>query len=158
MKFDIRRLTDDDGEVSTVAGWIHHEWGHMVEGRTLETAHEKVRQSLSGSDMPMTLVCYLDGELAGTAGIDIADMKTHPELTPWMVSVFVAPTHRKKGIGTALCKRIAEEFKRRSIVTAYLFTPDQERLYARLGWKIFLSEEYRGEQVVIMRLDLKEPK
>ena len=152
MKLDIRYLADDAGEISTVAHWIYDEWGHLVKGRTLETAHVKVRQSLSGSVLPMTLVCYLDGEPVGTAGIDTADMATHPELTPWMVSVFVAPRHRRKGIGTALCKRIAEEFKRLGITTAYLFTPDQEGLYLSLGWKTFLCEEYRGEQVVIMRL------
>jgi len=155
LKLDIHYLADDTEEISTIAGWIYYEWGHLIERRTLETAHEKVRQSLSGSDLPLTMVCYLDGNLVGTAGIDTADMNSHPELTPWMVSVFVDPRYRKKGIGTALCKRIAEEFKRLDFATAYLFTPDRESLYARLGWKTFLREEYREEQVVIMMLDLE---
>jgi hypothetical protein len=42
---------------------------------------------------------------------------------------------------------------RLGVKTAYLFTPDQENLYARLGWKTILREEYRGEQVAIMKLD-----
>jgi N-acetylglutamate synthase-like GNAT family acetyltransferase len=155
MKLDIRRLSDDAEEISTVAGWLYQEWGHLVEGRTLETAHGKVMQSLSPDDIPMTLVAYLDGKLSGTAGIDHSDMKTHPEFTPWMVSVYVTPRYRKKGIGTALCKRIREEFVCLGIKTAYLYTPDQEHLYSRLGWKTFLKEEYRGEQVSIMKLDIE---
>ena len=154
MRPDIRYLSDDAGEISTVANWLYQEWGHLIEGRTLETANSKVKQSLSQDEIPMTLVCYLDGQLVGTAGIDHSDMSTYPELTPWMVSVYVTPPYRKKGIGTALCQRIIDEFARLDIKTAYLFTPDQEHLYARLNWKTFLREEYRGEQVAIMKLDL----
>ena len=151
---DIRYLAEDAGEISTVAGWLYHEWGHLVKGRTLETAYSKVKQSLSPEEIPLTLVCCLDDQLVGTAGIDHSDMSTHPELTPWMVSVYVEPPFRKKGIGTALCQRIIDEFLRLGIKTAYLFTPDQEHLYARLHWKTFLREDYRGEQVAIMKLDL----
>lgn len=151
---DIRRLPDAPDDISTVANWLYDEWGHFVEGRTLSTAHEKVRQSLGANDLPLTLVYYLDGKPIGTAGIDTDDMSTRPELTPWMVSVYVETNHRKKGVGTALCERIREEFIRLGIKTAYLFTPDQENLYSRLGWKTFSREEYRGEDVVIMRLDL----
>ena len=154
MKPDIRYLSDDPGEISTVAGWLYQEWGRLVEGRTLKTACSKVKQSLSPEEIPMTLVTYLDGRLVGTAGIDHSDMSTHPEFTPWMVSVYVSPPYRKKGIGTALCKRIRDEFARLDIKTAYLFTPDQENLYSRLGWKTILREDYRGEQVAIMKLDL----
>jgi len=155
MKLDIRYLSDDAREISTVAGWIHQEWGHLVEGRTLETVYGIVNQSLSPDEIPMTLVGYLDDELVGTAGIDHSDMSTHLEITPWMVSVYVAPRFREKGIGTALCKRIITEFVRLGIKTAYLFTPDQENLYSRLGWNTILREEYRGEQVAIMKLDIE---
>jgi len=153
IKADIRPLSDDPEEISIIANWIYDEWGHLVEGRTLETAHEKVRQSL-GPDLPLTFIYYLDGKPVGTAGIDNVDMASHPELKPWMVSVYVDPGHRKKGVGSALCEKIKEEFKRLGTKTAYLFTPDQENLYARLGWKTFSREEYRGEEVTIMRLDM----
>lgn len=155
MNPDIRYLSDNDSEILTVAGWLYQEWGRLVEGRTLETAYDKVKQSLGSDEIPMTLLYYLDGNLIGTAGIDHADMSTHPELTPWMVSVYVDPRYRRKGIGTALCQRIIDEFVCLGIKTAYLFTPDQENLYARLGWYTILREEYRGEQVVIMKLDLE---
>jgi len=150
----IRYLSNDASEISTVAGWLYQEWGRLVEGRTLETACTKVKQSLNPDGIPMTLVCYLNGELIGTAGIDHSDMSSHPELTPWMVSVYVDPRYRRKGIATALCRRIIDEFIRLGIKTAYLFTPDQEKLYARLDWHTILREEYRGEQVAIMKLDI----
>ena len=75
-KMEIRRLADDPGEIGTVARWIYEEWGPLVPGRTIETAHVKIRQSLDGGDVPLTLVCFMDGEMVGTAGIDTADMAT----------------------------------------------------------------------------------
>jgi hypothetical protein len=36
----------------------------------------------------------------------------------------------------------------------YLFTPDQEQFYARLGWLVIDHTEYRGQQVVIMNKSL----
>jgi N-acetylglutamate synthase-like GNAT family acetyltransferase len=68
--------------------------------------------------------------------------------------VYVDPAHRRQGIGTALGERIKEEFEKLGVKAAYLFTPDQEKLYARLGWKTMCREEYRGETVTLMRLDL----
>ncbi len=151
---DIRNLENEAEIISTVAEWIYREWGHLVKGRTFETAKSKVRQSLGPEDIPMTLVCYIEGKPVGTAGLDTADMSTHPELSPWMVSVYVKPAYRRRGVGAALCKRIVSELGKLDFKTAYLFTPDQERFYERLGWKTFAREEYRGEKVVIMRIDL----
>jgi len=152
---EMRLLADDPDEIGVVARWLYDEWGTLAPGRSLETAHEKVRQCFGGDELPLTIVCALDGVLVGTAGIDTADMATHPELTPWMVSVYVAQAHRRKGIGSALCRRIEDEFQRLGVQTAYLFTPDQEPLYARLGWKAMSREDYHGESVVIMCLDLE---
>lgn len=150
----IRPLSDNAGEVAAVADWIYEEWGSKVPGRTRATAREKVRQALGPDDLPLTLVCRIGGELAGTASIDLDDMSSHPELGPWLASVYVAPAFRRRGVATALCGRIAEEFRRLDIRTAYLFTPDQEGLYRRLGWRVMAREQYRGEQVALMKLDL----
>ena len=151
---EIRYLSDDPAEISTLAGWIYDEWGRANPSRTPETAREKALQSAGRTEPPLTLVCYVDGEMVGTASVDTADMSTHPELTPWMASVYVVPERRGRGIGTALCTRVIDELKRLGVGTAYLYTPDQEKLYQGLGWKTILREEYRGEPVVIMRLDL----
>jgi predicted N-acetyltransferase YhbS len=151
---DIRLMADDPEQIGAVARWIYNEWGHCRPGRTLATAHEKARQALGGADVPLTLVARKNGMLVGTASIDTRDMSTHPELTPWMASVVVEKAWRGRGIGSALCRRIEVEMRRLGIKTAYLFTPDQEDLYVRLGWKTFLHEDYRGETVAIMRLDL----
>jgi hypothetical protein len=35
----------------------------------------------------------------------------------------------------------------------YLYTPDQEQMYGRLGWQLFSREPYNGTPVTIMAID-----
>jgi hypothetical protein len=39
--------------------------------------------------------------------------------------------------------------------TLYLYTADQESLYARLGWTPFERTEHRGQRIVIMTVEPK---
>jgi hypothetical protein len=41
------------------------------------------------------------------------------------------------------------------VETLHLYTPDQERLYARFGFAVRERLDYRGERVALMSLDLR---
>ena len=84
-------------------------------------------------------------------------MDTRPELSPWLASVYVAADHRRQGIGSALVRRVAEEAASLGVEALYLFTPDQERFYARLGWTVLERCTYRGYPQVVMTLSLAAP-
>ena len=71
--------------------------------------------------------------MVGSASLIAQDMDTRPELSPWLASVYVAAEHRRQGIGSALVRRVAQEAAALGVETLYLFTPDQEHFYARLG-------------------------
>ena len=58
--------------------------------------------------------------------------------------VFVLPDHRNKGVASALCKAIKEEARVMGISSLYLFTPDQQGLYERLGWRAIEAAQWRG--------------
>jgi GNAT superfamily N-acetyltransferase len=73
------------------------------------------------------------------------------DLTPWMASVFVTPEARGRGIGSRLVTFAEEEALKRGVSVLYLFTPNKQRMYARLGWTPIEKVEYRGEHVTIMR-------
>jgi N-acetylglutamate synthase-like GNAT family acetyltransferase len=76
------------------------------------------------------------------------------ELTPWLGGVYVAPDHRRQGIGSALVTRAVDEARKLSVERLYLYTADQERFYARLGWSVVEQCQYRGQGVVVMTLQL----
>jgi N-acetylglutamate synthase-like GNAT family acetyltransferase len=56
-------------------------------------------------------------------------------------------------VASALVRRVVEEARDSGIDRLYLWTTDQERLYARLGWRRIESTTFQGEDIVIMALD-----
>ena len=86
------------------------------------------------------LVAVQNNKVIGTAALDDYDMDTHPELSPWIASLYVEKNHRKKGAGAALVRRIIEEARSSNIKKLYLFTHDQERFGA-----LWLEDPFPGK-------------
>lgn len=152
MKLDW--LAEHPELVPTLAIWQHEEWGYLNPAGTVADRIERLSRHGRGG-IPSTVVALSDaGEPLGSAAIIAQDMHTHTELTPWLASVYVDRPHRGRGIGSQLVERIQDEARRLGVERLYLFTPDQEALYARLGWRVRSREPYLGEDIVLMELDL----
>ena len=57
---------------------------------------------------------------------------------------------RGRSIASALSLRAAEEAARLGFKTLYLFTPHNDSLYARLGWKTFDRALHNGLALTLM--------
>ena len=77
-------------------------------------------------------------------------MESRLDLPPWLASVYVLPSHRKRGIGAALCRRVAHEARRFGFGRLYLITYDKEDFYKGLGWKEIQRTQYRKDKVTVM--------
>jgi len=77
-------------------------------------------------------------------------MDTRMELTPWLAGVFVAPRHRRKGVGAQLVRGIMAEAAGLKIPLLYLYTVHSEKFYANLGWSLQEHTAYREQSVAIM--------
>ena len=149
---EITYLPRDPELVRTIAGWHQDTWGQLT-GRGLETRIEEFREQLESREIPLTVVAFAEGRPAGTASLLIHDMDTHPDLSPWLGSVFVPPQFRRRGIGERLCRRVMAEAERLGVGTLYLFTEDRAPFYQRMGWEAFSVETYLGEEVTLMKLN-----
>ena len=90
-----------------------------------------------------------DGQLVGSASILVATL-THQHLTPWLSSVFLPPEMRGRSIASALSLRAAGAAARLGFKMRYLFTPHNESLYARQGWKTFDRTVHNGQPLTLM--------
>jgi N-acetylglutamate synthase-like GNAT family acetyltransferase len=99
-------------------------------------------------------VAHEDDVPIGTAALVEFDMETRRDLTPWLADVVVSPERRGSGIGTRVVEFIVERARELGVRRLYLFTPDRESFYARMGWSVLERTEYRGEPVVVMQIDL----
>jgi GNAT superfamily N-acetyltransferase len=151
---DIAYLADYPGHVSTVAGWIYREWGHLSPDCTLEQVEASIRAHMNRDELPLALIALSGATLTGTASLRTHDMSTRTDLSPWLASVYVLPEYRGRGIGSELVRAVEREGKGLRVARLYLYTPDRESFYARLGWSVLERTEYRGQSVVIMAKDL----
>lgn len=149
----ISSLQDKPHHLLPLAQWHHAEWSYLNPARTLDERIEEMREDLQGKPIPTTFVAEDNGELLGSACILADDMSSHPELSPWLASVYVAEQHRKKGIGSVLVKRVMQHARESGVKRLYLYTPDQAQLYVKLGWQVYSEEPYNGTPVTIMSID-----
>ena len=142
--------------IPEIAAWFHQEWGHLSSDKTLDDRIRHLTERCRNDDLPVTFVAANDGdrveddEIVGTVSLVPHDLKSRMDLTPWVAAVFVKPEARGRGVGSRLVGFAETEAQRRGIPTLYLFTPDKQRMYARLGWTTIEEVEYRGEQVTVM--------
>lgn len=149
----ILNLKDKPEHLLPLAQWHHAEWSYLNPLRSFDQRVQEMQEDLEGKVIPTTFVAEDAGELLGSACILADDMSSHPELTPWLASVYVNEIHRGKGIGSTLVKRVMQHARENGVKRLYLYTPDQEQMYARLGWQLYSREPYNGTPVTIMAID-----
>ncbi len=148
--FRISFLADRQECLPVLAQWLHDEWDHMYPGATLATRTARLEGLLNRDRLPLAVVAHRDGGALGTASLIVCDMATHPELTPWLASVFVGTEFRRQGVGQALVARIMAECRRLGYPRCYLWTDKEEQFYQAMGWTREFCEQYKNQPVSVM--------
>ena len=148
MKIDY--LAEHSEFISTLAQETLEHYRDILREETLETRCTKLRLHLQTETLPLALVAFAGEELFGMGALREHDLPGREELTPWLGGVFVLAPYRRRGIGSALCRALEEKAWLMGFRVLYLFTLDQQRLYARLGWQHLQSSSWLGHPVDIM--------
>ena len=148
-------LADHPEALPRLAAWHHAEWGFLHPGGTVAEVAEELRGHLGQHPLPTTFVALVDGEVVNPASLIEHDLPERPDLGPWLASLYVAPEHRRQGIGAALAERVVEEAAQLGVPTLYLFTFDRAGYYARLGWRWLAPALCHGHPVRVMTRDLR---
>ena len=69
-------------------------------------------------------------------------------------TILAAPSSINQGAVAIEQERAIAEAQRLGVERLYLFTPDRESLYARIGWTVRERLEYHDEQIVVMEYDV----
>jgi len=142
--------------LETINRWLYNQWGyHDPDGSEKKWFNDRKEKLKNRKLLPIIFIAIEDETPVGTASIIKSDMKTHPELEPWLANVYVKEDKRGNGFGTELVKRVLKESKLNNLKKLYLFTPDKKKFYQKIGWKLYKHEEYRNEMVDIMQYSLQ---
>lgn len=136
--------------IPILAKWHHDEWKYLNPSLTLQGRIKKMQSYFNDSAIPSTFVAINKTTVLGSAALIDSDMDTHPELSPWLASVYVDPPYRKQEVGSRLVNHLLKFSKGLNIGALYLFTPDRLSFYQKLGWTILNKEPYRGQTVWVM--------
>ena len=151
----IEYLADYPEYVEKVNDWIYSEWGHLS-GENKAEWLEDLKKRLNKNQIPLTFISFKEDRPVGTASIYKYDMETHKYLSPWLAAVWVAPEHRREGIGTRMVQRVLTKADNLGYKTLYLYTPDMMDFYKQLGWKVKEIVNYKDQEVTIMEYNLDE--
>lgn len=146
-------LRDAPEYIAQLARWHHAEWGYLNPDKTLADYTASMNDYLDAQAIPTMLIAVANGELLGSSSLIACDMDTRPELGPWLANVYVRADQRGRGLGGKLVKAIMALGGQLALSQLYLFTPDQDSFYRRLGWSPLERESFKGTDVSIMRLD-----
>ena len=146
----IELLVDRPEFIPTLAEWHFREWAYLRPGDSVANRINILRERSGRRELPITFVASSGSELLGSAMLIHHEMDTRPDYTPWLAGVFVAPAHRRRGIGRALTGYVICEAAARGFPTVYLFTPSAQHFFSRLGWSIVEHTRYRDTDVTIM--------
>jgi N-acetylglutamate synthase-like GNAT family acetyltransferase len=150
LPYEIDYLARHEHHLPLIAEWQLAEFGYLNPADTLEGRMTRLGNALQTSALPMAFVARSEeGELLGAASI-LASTVTYKHLSPWLSSVFVPSVFRGHGIASALSLRAVEEARRLGFDTLYLFTPRNESLYARLGWRTMDVTTHKDTRLTIM--------
>lgn len=100
------------------------------------------------------LMAMHDGQPAGTALLARSEIAPVHDVTPWLAGLYVAPAHRRHGVGAALVRAIEDQARQRGHRRLFLYTTDAADYYQRLGWGIVDCARWNGANTVLMAIDL----
>ena len=156
MQLTLDYLANHTGLIPQLAAWSYAEWRHVIDerGLTFDDVLAGFHRRTNIDAIPLGIVAFADGELAGNGALRPDDLPPRPELTPWLGGIYVAAPYRRHGIGSAIVERLVEEARRLHVPQLYLWTHSAAGLYARLGWTEIEKREYCGEAITVMMREL----
>lgn len=147
-------LADHPEFFPLVAQWNWDEWRTLLVERSAAEFEAWLRANVRRDAIPTTLLAFEGAAVVGTVSVVDFDLELSNDLSPWLASLYVPPSHRGRGLGRALVQAAIDEATRLGFRSLYLYTPGQEAFYSTLGWKRVESIRYRDRPITIMRRSL----
>jgi GNAT superfamily N-acetyltransferase len=149
-KIKIENLNKHRDKIKEIASLFYEEWRYLYKDTTLGELEEKFIKRANSGDIPMALVAVQDNTFLGTVSLKSNDMDTREDLFPWLAGVYVKKEFRGQGVAKALIDALLSYARSIGFNKIYLYTPNAEAYYKKLGWKVLDQEWHKGMQVTIM--------
>lgn len=152
---EIEPLSIESGLPATIAALQFSFWGALTGYGSAADYEQFLRGAARSRQLPMVLIARRGATFLGSVNLLACEMTARPELSPWMVQLFVVDSERGRGIGNALIGASISRLAELSFRRVHLYTSGTlPAYYAALGWKPIEEAEYLGKLRTIMAFDL----
>ena len=141
-------------EIPICARWRVEAFGDVLE-RSVEAEQRSLEAFTSDQSRQAALVAKADGVLAGTCLLVQSELEPCHPVSPWLAGLYVAPEHRRQGIGRVLVEAIEDQARQRGICRLYLYTDSAIKYYEQLGWTIIERVDWKGFPTALMVRELQ---
>jgi GNAT superfamily N-acetyltransferase len=140
-------------ELSTCAKWRVEAFSDVLEAG-VEAEERSLQAFTSDQNGQLALVAKLDGILAGTCLLARSELEPCHPVSPWLAGLYVAPEHRRRGVGRVLVATIEDQARQRGNHRLYLYTVSAIKYYERLGWSTIDQIDWKGFATTLMAREL----
>ena len=151
----IKKLTDNPDYLAQTSGLLFREWSSLTLWADEELIRTRLIERHSADNHQMTLVA-IDAENSVIAAGSLIhyELSDNPQRIYWLGEIITKPSHRGQGIGTLLINELIKQASEQNIAELWLYTPDMQPLYRKLGWEDKETRIVDGESVSLMVLNL----
>lgn len=147
---EFRVLPAGAPERQQLAEWYHAQWGQDA-GLSLEQELQRLNPPQDAGGFPHLIAAFDGDQLVGAVQLKRREMQVFPQYEHWLGSVFVADSHRCRGLASGLVEQAAAQAVRMGVSALYLQTEALDGgLYARLGWKPLQEADNCSYRVLVM--------
>jgi predicted N-acetyltransferase YhbS len=147
----VAHLADYPESIPTLAEWFRIQWPDYYAGRTRTEIEQEFRAEAVREGLPLRLVAFESGELAGTIHLRGMALRTLLEFHPGLGGLYVHGSHRGRGVGTELVRTGMDLAHEQGYEIVYAATASATGILKRLGWEQVASALHDGEQLGIYR-------
>jgi adenylate kinase family enzyme/RimJ/RimL family protein N-acetyltransferase len=151
----IALLADHPTAASTLAQWFRAQWPAYYAGRGLAEIARDFHAEAQRGGLPVRLVAFVDGALAGTIVLREQALTAFPAFSPGLGGLFVPEPLRRRGIGTALIRAASSLARDQGHAAVYTATATARGLLEQQGWELVQTVQHGDERLAIFRRMLK---
>lgn len=149
----ITLLADRLDTIPTLTTWFCKQWPDHFNGRSQASIADEFRSEANRKGLPLRLVAFADGELAGTVCLRERAFDKLPDYQPGIGGLLVIDNYRNRGIGTELMRASMEAAHKQGFSKVYATTVNAKGVLKRLGWTQVQMIEHDDEQLGLYRFD-----
>ncbi len=147
-------LADHPDTIPTLAKWFRDQWPDYYANMSEEQIEQDFLEDASRDRLPIRLIAFEFGKLAGTIVLREDGAEMLPVFQPELGGLYVVASHRRHGIATELVRAGMQVARDQGYQTVYATTVAAAGILERLGWEFLETVTHQDGELSLYQCRL----